>query len=334
MDGLSVIQIDPGKARLAAAWRALLTRAGIREDPHLEHTVALADEEGRLYATGSCFGATLRCLAVDPAFQGAGLLAPVVTALTEYQFARGNTHLFLYTKPEAAELFTSLGFHEIARVEKSTVFMENRRDGFAGYLASLARGTGRQAAVVMNANPFTRGHRHLIEQARAACDTLHLFLVSEDASEFPFAVRKKLVCAGVADLSGILLHETSDYLISRTTFPSYFLKEAGAAAAAQAALDARIFLRIASVLSITARFVGEEPFSPVTSLYNDALALALPAAGVALYTVPRLAVGGQPVSASRVRALLRAGELERVRPLVPDTTWRCIREAEKDKIER
>ncbi|EFA28598.1 ABC transporter, ATP-binding protein, partial [Haemophilus influenzae HK1212] len=37
-------------------------------------------------------------------------------------------------------------------------------------------------SIVMNANPFTLGHRYLIEQALQQCDHLHLFIVGEDAS--------------------------------------------------------------------------------------------------------------------------------------------------------
>jgi [citrate (pro-3S)-lyase] ligase len=42
----------------------------------------------------------------------------------------------------------------------------------------------------MNANPFTLGHRHLVEQAAARCDALHLFVVREDASFFPFSASR------------------------------------------------------------------------------------------------------------------------------------------------
>ena len=78
--------------------------------------------------------------------------------------------------------------------------MENRRDGFGRYLRDLeqTRRPGRSAALVMNANPFTLGHRYLAETAAAACDTLHLFLVSEDASLVPFSVRKELARGGPA----------------------------------------------------------------------------------------------------------------------------------------
>lgn len=105
-----------------------------------------------------------------------------------------------------------------------------RRDGFGSYLRELEKTKtgGRSAALVMNANPFTLGHQYLVETAAAACDTLHLFVVSEDASLVPFAVRKKLVAEGVKHLPNVILHDSGPYIISNATFPSYFLKDEAA----------------------------------------------------------------------------------------------------------
>ena len=180
-------------------------------------------------------------------------------------------HLFLYTKVKSSRFFGDLGFYEIARVEDTLVFMENRRDGFGAYLRDLekTRTEGKSAALVMNANPFTLGHQYLVERAAAACDTLHLFVVSEDASLVPFAVRRKLVEAGVAHLPNVVLHDSGPYIISNATFPSYFLKDEAAVIDGHARLDLAVFTKIAAALNITARYVGEEPASQVTGLYNQ-----------------------------------------------------------------
>ena len=160
--------------------------------------------------------------------------------------------------------------------------MENRPDGFERYLRGLkaARTTGKSAAVVMNANPFTRGHQYLVEKAAAACDTLHLFIVSEDASLVPFAVRKKLVAEGVKHLPNVVLHDSGPYIISNATFPSYFLKDEAAVIDGHARLDLAVFTKIAKALNITARYVGEEPTSQVTGLYNQIMSQQLPKAGM------------------------------------------------------
>lgn len=159
--------ISPWDARAQKQVDSLLEQEGIRRDGNLDYTCGLFDEDWKLAATGSCFGNTIRCLAVDRGRQGEGLLNQITTHLMEVQTARGNTHLFPYTKPQSAKFFGDLGFWEIARVENSLVFMENRRRGFSDYLAALekTRREGRSAAIVMNANPFTLGHLHLAEKA-------------------------------------------------------------------------------------------------------------------------------------------------------------------------
>lgn len=318
-----ISQISPGDKRAMAEIDALLEREGVRRDRNLDYICALYDEDYRIAATGSCFGPTLRCFAVSAGHQGEGLLNQVVTHLMEVQLERGNLRLFLYTKESTAKFFGDLGFYEIARVSGSLVFMENRRDGFAGYLRALerTRRPGRSAALVMNANPFTLGHQYLVETAAASCDALHLFLVSEDASLFPFAVRKKLVAEGVAHLPNVVCHDSGPYIISSATFPSYFLKDEAAVIEGHARLDLAIFVRIAQVLGVAVRYVGEEPTSQVTGLYNQIMAAELPRAGIGCMVIPRKEAEGAPISASAVRRLIQAGRLEEVCALVPRTTY-------------
>ena len=246
------------------------------------------------------------------------------------QCARGNLHLFLYTKAKSSKFFGDLGFYEIARVEDTLVFMENRRDGFGAYLRGLekTKTEGRSAALVMNANPFTLGHQYLVETAAAACDTLHLFVVSEDASLVPFAVRKRLVAEGVRHLSNVVLHDSGPYIISNATFPSYFLKDETAVIEGHARLDLAVFTKIAAVLNVTARYVGEEPASQVTGLYNQIMKEQLPKAGIHCIIVPRKQAGGKAISASTVRQCLQNGDWESLKALVPATTLEYFRSPE------
>ncbi len=222
----------------------LLTSEGIRRDGNLDYTCGMYDDEMNLIATGSCFENTLRCMAVSHEHQGEGLMNSIVSHLIELQFSRGNTHLFLYTKCDSARFFGDLGFYEIARINGQIVFMENKRTGFPGYLNTLAKqkeDAPRVAALVMNANPFTLGHQYLVEKAAAENDILHLFIVSEDASLVPFAVRKKLVMEGTAHLTNIRYHDSGPYIISNATFPSYFQKDEKAVIESHAMLDLTVF---------------------------------------------------------------------------------------------
>lgn len=326
----SVSQVHPADKRGLAEVDALLAREGIRRDANLDYICAIYDDDYHAIATGSCFGNTLRCFAVSGAHQGEGLLNEVVTHLLDVQSERGNVHLFLYTKITSGKFFADLGFHEIARVEGTLVFMENRRRGFPRYLDNLSqwKRPGKSAALVMNANPFTLGHQYLVETASAACDTLHLFVVSEDASLVPFAVRKRLIQEGTAHLPNVILHESGPYFISGATFPSYFLRDENAVIEGHARLDVAVFTRIAAALDVKARYVGEEPDSRVTGLYNQIMRAELPKAGIACVVIPRKRYGGAPISASTVRQLIQEGDFDALGNLLPETTYAYFSSAE------
>ncbi|MDY3781189.1 MAG: [citrate (pro-3S)-lyase] ligase [Candidatus Faecousia sp.] len=327
MSEYTLTQVFPSDKRTLAQVDRLLVEEGITRDANLDYICAMEDEDGEVIATGSCFGATLRCFAVSGSHRGEGLLNQVVSHLMEYQLSRGNSHLFLYTKIKSAKFFASLGFYEIARVDGTLVFMENRRTGFADYLVRLQKTArpGVSGAIVMNANPFTLGHRYLVETAAAACDTLHVFVLSEDASLVPFAVRKELVREGTADIPNVVLHDSGPYIISNATFPSYFLKDDAAVIEGHARLDLAVFGRIAQALGVNIRFVGEEPTSQVTGIYNSIMAQALPEMGIQCRIIPRKEAQGRPISASTVRTALKEEDWDTLKALVPETTLRYFR---------
>lgn len=320
--GDTLTTISPRDVRGQRQVDALLEQEGIRRDGNLDYTCGLFDSSWRLAATGSCFGNTIRCLAVDRVRQGEGLLNQIISHLMEVQTQRGNTHLFLYTKPQSARFFGDLGFYEIVQAE-GVVFMENRRRGFSDYCAALerTRKEGTSAAIVMNANPFTLGHLHLVERAAAENNAVHLFVLSEEAGPIPFAVRRRLVREGTAHLSNVICHDSGPYIISGATFPSYFLKDGDTVIRAHAALDLAVFGRIAPCLNLTRRYVGEERTSHVTALYNEEMIRRLPELGIECRVVPRLERDRQPVSASTVRQAIHDGRLEDIRPLIPGAAW-------------
>lgn len=313
----------------------LLVQEGIKRDKNLEHICVVFDDDYNVIATGSAFGNTLRCFAVSSTHQGEGLLNLVLSQLLEWEFSRGNNHVFLYTKPTAAKFFKDLGFYEIARVEGSLVFMENVKDGFSSYLSSLSVlrfDDGVSGCIVMNANPFTKGHRYLVEQACKTCDHLHLFAVSEDLSLVPYKVRLKLIEEGTADLANVAVHESGSYIISNATFPSYFLKNDEDVMRVHATLDALLFIEIAKALNITVRFVGTEPTSVVTNIYNEVLDEKLPKAGVRLEVIPRLEIEGAVVSASTVRAAIKNGDNATLKALVPAATYNYFLSEEAEAV--
>ena len=303
---------------------ALLEAEGISADKNLDYTIAVYDEAGQMAATGSYFKNTLRCLAVSSKYRGEGLMNLVVSHLRQELAEQGVFDVFMYTKYDAARYFGDLGFYTLAEVDREVVFMENSRDAFRRYLNNISRQKAegeRVGAIVMNANPFTLGHLYLVEQASAQCDVLHLFVVREDVSDFPFVVRERLIKAGTQHLKNIRYHDTGNYMVSSATFPSYFIQDSQEVTKAHAAVDAAVFAKIAKALNINQRFVGDEPFSFATNLYNQTMAERLPQAGIKVNIIKRKEdAGGTAISATRVRQKIKEGDLNGLAQLLPPST--------------
>ena len=175
----------------------------------------------------------------------------------------------------------------------------------------------RGGVVVMNCNPFTLGHRYLIEQAAKQVERLYVMVVREDCSLFAYTERKAMVEQGVADIENVSVIDGSDYAISRATFPTYFLKRLDDAADTQMLLDLDLFRRhIAPALGATVRFVGTEPTDKLTRRYNQLMHEALKD----VRETDRLEKDGNAVSASRVRKAMEEGDMNTIRQLVPPTT--------------
>ena len=182
----------------------------------------------------------------------------------------------------------------------------------------------RTGAIVMNCNPFTNGHRYLIEYAATQVEQLIIFVVQEDKSVFPFADRFQLVKEGTADLKNVLVVPSGNYMISSMTLPGYFEKENLADMKLDASNDLMLFLQIANTLGISVRFAGEEPLDPFTRQYNENMSKILPKYGLEFHVIKRKEEDGEVISASRVRRALKNNEFELIRQLVPECTYRYL----------
>ena len=143
---------------------------------------------------------------------------------------------------------------------------------------------------------------------------------------------RKLVEEGVAHLPNVVLHDSGPYIISNATFPSYFLKDEAAVIDGHARLDLAVFTKIAAVLNITARYVGEEPASQVTGLYNQIMCEQLPKAGIECVVVPRKEANGKAISASTVRQCLQSGDWDTLETLLPKTSLDYFRSPEAEPV--
>ena len=327
---------------------ALLQTQGLLLPDEVEYGVG-AYRDDSLVATGFLGKGRLMGLCVAPHMRGEGLSLTVVDHLLKEALATGCEHLFIFTKGSEARTFAEMGFELLAVAPCATgetALLEWGRPNLQAWLAGIPRpilpASGLRGplprfamgAVVLNANPFTLGHRYLLEQAAAQCGTLYAFVVEEDRSIFPFDTRIALVREGMARQKNCLVLPGGPYMISRHTFPSYFTGKEGQATA-HAALDAQLFAAcIAPALHITARFVGTEPYSAVTAAYNSALHTVLPRYGIALCELDRLEQEKSAVSASRVRASLARGDMTQAQSLVPESTTKFLLSSEGRAIVR
>ncbi|MBF9015327.1 MULTISPECIES: [citrate (pro-3S)-lyase] ligase [unclassified Oceanispirochaeta] len=294
-------------------------------DKDIDYAICLEDN-GKIIATGCSSGKILKCIAVSEDYQGQALTNRVMSYLRLRAYHEGINSLFLYTKPENESIFSELGFFLLAAAPDA-ILMENSKNGCSEYLSEMEKpeNGAEAAAIVMNCNPFTLGHRFLIEKACSENETVHLFVLKEDLSVFPFKDRIEMVKQGTEDLQNLYIHEGRDYIISRATFPSYFLKEEKILNESHALLDLDLFSkRIAPELNITKRYVGEEPFCPVTSLYNKMMKKTLPSQGIKVFEIPRIKTAGRTISATEIRKALGEGELNTIKEMVPMTTFKYL----------
>lgn len=311
------------------AWQTLLRAADLTPDEHVDFTVGIF-EDGALLATGSLAGNIIKEVAVSPDAQHENLLAQIIQALLDRLDDEAITHSFVYTKPSTKKFFESLGFKQLVATD-TVALLERGYPNFADYTALLEQHqhSGQPvAAIVMNANPVTRGHAYLIEQAARDNAVVYVFVLSAERSLFTAAERLGLVKKIASRWANVVVLPTADYMVSNTTFPSYFLKDQAdaAIATAQAGLDTALFKqRIAPILDITRRYVGEEPLSPVTAIYNRQLAATF-GDTIELIVVPRLQIAGEVVSATRVRAAIAQQDWKTAQQLVYPEVYTEIKE--------
>lgn len=328
---------------------AFLTANGLRLAPLDRYVVVTRDEDGdEILAGGGLDGNVIKCVAVSESARSEGLMNILVSRLIAIAREEGRESVKAFTKPENEGIFKSLGFALIAS-SPNAILMENGRGGlpeYRKYLESLAR-PGRNGAIVMNANPFTKGHRYLVEQAASQVDNLYVIVVKEDRSRFPYVERKAMIEAGCAGLDNVVVCEGSDYAISAATFPTYFLKKLDDATDTQIALDLDLFVNhIAKPLGVTVRFAGSEPEDALTRRYNELMAEILPGTSVAVVRqahqpdpelvkgsalrqarrpidfveIPRLEQNGNPISATSLRRALDKGNLKEAMEYIPKST--------------
>jgi [citrate (pro-3S)-lyase] ligase len=299
----------------------------------VESTIILYTLKGEIIGTGSLKGKILKYVAVSPQYRDSTAFALIVTQLTEKLLSKYK-HTFVFTRPSCSVYFRSLGFSEIAVAEPLFSVLEFGFESivdYQNYLETLKRKTktDKIAAIVVNCNPFTNGHKYLIEKAAAENEIVYLFVVEEDRSAFPFAIRWDLIKKGISHLPNVTMVKGGEYIVSGAIFPAYFLKNESVnlIMEKQAELDVTIFANyIVPVLSIKKRYIGTEVYCKTTEAYNKAMHRILPAHGLEVVEVMRKTAGINPdsspnyISASKVREAIQSNKLESILDFLPEST--------------
>ena len=310
---------------------------GLRME-ELDVYCVIENEAGRILAGAGIRKDIIKCIAVAQEARSEGLVAPLVSHLISLAASRGISELKLFTKPGNQAIFESLGFHVLASAPQA-ILMENGRglERYCAYLRSL-RKEGRCGVVVMNANPFTLGHRYLLEQAAAQVDTLFVIPVKEEGQCFSYDERRAMIESAAKNqfsaAGHVVVLEGSAYQISAATFPTYFLKDLSDSAETHIRLDLDLFQRhIAPALNAEVRFVGTEPYDALTNQYNTIMKELLPE----VVEIPRLTSSDgeyDAISASAVRQALAEGHYSEAAALCPETTHPYLLAALADRALR
>ncbi len=353
---MELIQLNPSIPRQRRRIEQFLGDNGLRLDD-VDYYAALVDETtDEIVAGGGLKGGVIKCVAVADGHKGEAVANQIVSHLIAHANADGHQCVKLFTKPQNRQMFESMSFRLLAEAPKA-ILMETGIGGIRRYCEELrvkseerrvkseeSNGESEERRVkseesnselhhlnlstshpimppsgiiIMNCNPFTLGHRYLIEQAAQQVDTLYILVVREDCSMFGYDERKAMIVRGVAHINNVVVCDGSEYSISATTFPTYFLKSLSDASDTQMTLDIDLYRRhIAPALGATVRFVGTEPDDPLTRRYNELMKSMLPD----VREVARLQQSGVAVSASRVRKAIVENHLALAARLVPPTT--------------
>lgn len=353
---MEIQTLNPSTPRQRQRIEAFLKRNALRIDD-MNYYAAVLDDDGEMIAGGGLKDDVIKCVAVDDAHKGEAIANTLVSHLISHANQEGYSCIKLFTKPKNRQLFESLSFRLLAEAPEA-ILMETGIGGISNTVEALKKikeesekykeyhkeckedskecrentsylntttsqhlNTTMQptGCIVMNCNPFTLGHRYLVESASRMVEHLFVIVVREDRSAFSYQERKAMVTAGTADLKNVTVCDGSEYAISNTTFPTYFLKRLSDATDTQILLDLDLFRRhIAPVLGAEVRFVGTEPTDELTRRYNELMMESLGKDHVV--QIPRLENGGVAVSASRVRRAMESNCLKEAAQLVPPTT--------------
>jgi len=280
--------------------------------------------EKEIVATASLANNVMKCFAVKKEYSGQNITGLMYKHLIQVLEERNVYHFFVFTTPENEQVFTSFNMKRIVKT-MNTVLLEGG-DTITNVLTNLKEefsvSNDRKGCVIINANPLTFGHLYLIEQGAKNHKEFLVFVVSEDLSSFTFEDRFEIIKSATKHLDNVKVLPTLSYLVSKVTFPRYFLKEDILIQDEQTLVDVLVYKDFfKKIFNIETRYVGTEPFSVTTNKYNEVLKNYL---GPSLKIIERLELKGKAISASQVRKYIKDNRIEELKDLVPEATYNYL----------
>lgn len=302
--------------------KSFLNIFGVEYD-YPDKTFVIRDN-GDIIATGSASGNILKYFFAKCTYSGQGAIGIIYNSLLEYIIEKGYNSYFVFTTPNNKNIFESLGLKEVYSTS-SVMLLEggfyNYNKWADGLIKEIGPKAGTRGAIIVNCNPMTLGHKYLMEKALQEVDELLIFVVEEDLSVFPFEARYNIIKSEFKNDKNVKVLKGGPYVISRGTFPTYFIKQKDKMLQIYTELDAKIFAdKIAKDLQIDIRFLGSEPNDLVTLQYNNSLQEILQERNIGVKIVERKEHENKPISASYVRSLLKQDKIKEAFELLPQST--------------
>ena len=303
-----------------------LLENGLKLDNNVDKTLYIKEDD-KIIATISKDRFIIKCLAVDKKYRGNNYATILVSEIISSIIYEGYNYYQVFTKLEYKDIFIDLGFKELVST-LNTIVLESKGNNINDYLYNLKKRlifyTDDVAGIVLNANPFTLGHLHLVLEASKNHEHVIVFILEEDKSYYSFKERFSLAYLALRHLSNVTVLPSSSYIVSSLTFPSYFIKDEILLNEEYALIDALIFSNyFMKELNIKYRYVGEEETN-IMVIYNNTLKEVLKDK---LVVIPRY----NNISASYVRELVKNGKIDDAKSLIPDNIWELFKDISHNK---
>lgn len=319
-----VDKIIKGSSSERALEEFLLDKEVIYEDVDASYVIR---DAGDIIATVSVKKNLIKFFYIDEAYQGEGLAIELINSALEDIISKGYRTYFVFTKAKNENIFTSLSMDVIEKTE-DVVLLEGGFFKYADWIQNIKKDLDKDeySAIVMNANPLTLGHEYLVDKALEEARDLIIFVLEEDASYFSTKDRYKIVKNHYHNNGRVHVYKSGPYIISRATFPTYFLKKDTDKLKVYTELDAKIFAkRIAKDLNIKKRYFGTEPIDKVTEKYNEMMKKILFEYGVESEFIERKKINDEYISASKLREGLET-DFESIKKYLSQDVYEYLKE--------